>query len=216
MNRFFLLLCFLVSQVSVLMAGEVEKTELSYVVKMGILRIGRAKWHILGKTRIDNKECVHLRIEINTPQLKDKEDIYLETEHFFPYKIFRELSYLGMKENIIEKYDYGNKLLSVEKNGRHIVVFAQQRSIDNVFALVFRLWKNGQRPESGMELQLPKQLFKIIVGPAKSINTRIGKLRAIRVESQPTKVIVFFRESDMLPVLIKGAIPILPYNLTIE
>jgi len=194
----------------------VEKRDLSYVVKIGMVRIGRAKWHVFGKTRLDGIECEHLQVEVRTPQLKDKEDIYLDEKTLYPYKIFRQLTYLGMSEEIIEDYNYADKEVRITKNGKQIAALKQSLPIDNVFAFIYRLWQQGQRPQTGMKLQLPKQLLEIIVGKDRVINTRIGRFSSVMVSSRPKKVIVFFRKEDMLPVLIKGAIPILPYNLTVE
>ena len=190
-------------------------TRLIYAVKLGVLTIGRAEIEDLGLVnKKDLGKVKHLRVRVSTPQFKDEENIYANPDTLYPIKIKRNLVYLGRHEQIVELYDQEEGYVRILKNGKETVL-QQEVPIDNVFLLIFRSQVKGIDGMDEEKVNLPTASYKIKVEDGKKIYTKMGVFDVYLVRTFPSKIKLWFDKDKGIPVRVAGAIPMLPYVLSI-
>ncbi len=208
-----LIILMLLAGVEALYAGA---RRLTYDVKLGPFTIGKAVIEDLGMTE-DNKlgrlKC--FEVLVDTRQYRGTEKIYADPETLYPVRIERDISYFGKKERIIESYDQKKGEIVILKDNKGKMVLNQQPPVDNVFLLIIRTQQMGLKKIDGEKINLPTATYVIKINSGGKIRTKLGVFNTYLVSTTPAKIKLWFDKETGVPVRVAGAIPILPYLLSI-
>ncbi len=196
-----------------LWAGRLPK--LRYDVKLGPIRMGHAEIEDLGEEEHPDLGRVrHLRVKVHTSQFKDLEDIYADPNHFVPLRVDRDLVYLGRHEKIVEYYGQDKGQIRVVKEGDGEKFLHRDPPVQNVFLVILKAFELGVE-SVGERINLPTSSYRLIVRNGRRIKTKQGLFSTYRIATDPRKISIWIDKEKGIPVRISGAVPILPYVLSL-
>ncbi len=190
--------------------------ELVYDVRMGWFPFGDAK--IIDRGEIVDKDDGNLRlieVLVNTPQLKDRELIFLHPESLMPVKVLRDVYFMGRKENIKEFYDQDKGEITII-NGEKTTKLNTDVPVDNVFSFIVRLYVNKSALKEGTIINLPTGSFSLKLKGIGQVKTAVGKFDSIKVSTSPKRLEIWVSKRRSIPIRISGAVPLLPYKLVLK
>ncbi|UCH12890.1 MAG: DUF3108 domain-containing protein, partial [Candidatus Omnitrophota bacterium] len=166
----------------------------TYLYTMGPLRAGSAELTFLGKAAISGSQAYLIRFESRVGTFYDLENIYAETENFYPVYIERKIKKFGIKTNIKERYDRKNYKVEIVKGGffgKKTEVIKKQSPIHNSILLIYycrRLSSSELKPGYEFDVVLPTDEFKVTLTRIEKIKVPAGNFQAYLFESNPERI----------------------------
>ncbi len=189
--------------------------KLRYDVKLGPIRMGHAEIEDLGEEEHPELGRVrHLRVKVHTSQFKDVEDIYADPDRFIPLRVERDLVYLGKHEEIVEYYGQDKGQIRIVKKGDGERFLQKPPPIQNVFLVMLKVFELGVE-SVGRKINLPTCSYRLIVRDGRRIRTKEGLFSTYRVFTDPRKIAIWIDKEKGIPIKISGAVPVLPYVLSL-
>jgi len=158
------------------------------------LRTGTAKLTFVGESSIEGKQTYLIRFESRVGTFYDLENIYAETENFYPAYVERNIRNFGIKTNIKERYDRKNYKVKIIKQGlfgERVKVIKKQSPIHNSILLIYycrRLSSSELKPGYEFDVVLPADEFKVTLARIEKIKVPAGNFQAYLFESSPKKI----------------------------
>lgn len=165
-----------------------------YLYTMGPLRTGTAKLTFVGESSIEGKQTYLIRFESRVGTFYDLENIYAETENFYPVYVERNIKNFGIKTNIKERYDRKNCKVEIVKGGffgKKTKVIKRQSPIHNSILLIYycrRLSSSELKPGYEFDVVLPTDEFKVTFTRIEKIKVPAGNFQAYLFESSPERI----------------------------
>ncbi len=169
-----------------------ERFEYLYI--LGPLRTGTAKLTFVGESSIEGKQTYLIRFESRVGTFYDLENIYAETENFYPVYVERNIRNFGIKTNIKERYDQKNCKVEIIKKGffgKKTKVIKKQSPIHNSILLIYycrRLSSSELKPGYEFDVVLPVDEFKVTLTGIEKIKVPAGDFQAYLFESSPERI----------------------------
>ncbi len=185
----------------------------AYDVKMGFVTIGRAELEDKGLVKKDGVEYRHLSVYVNTKQFKDREDIFAN-EKGLPVIVERDLVLFGKKEKIVEYYNQKKGTVTIVKNGQ-LMELSPGPGVENVFLFIMKNRNKDIRKLNGSKIKLPVGDYELLVRDGNRVSTKAGVFSTWLVLTRPSKIKLWFDKKTGIPVRVAGAIPVLPYVLSL-
>lgn len=194
--------------VNVFVRGErIELGIYSYGVK-----VGSGSLEYAGESIIDNQKFQRVIFNASSFSINDTEDI-LGTEDFaFPVEVKREVSRLGKKEIIREKYSADRKTVrifkTIGKKTEQPKVISNEEGLNNILLFIYRLRNDGDlRIGKTYKVVLPTASLDLEVKKKAVIKVPLGKIEVYCVESNPSKYRIWLTcDEKRLPVKIQGVV----------
>ncbi len=190
-----------------------EENRLVYDVKMGFMTIGRAELQDKGLVKKDGVEYRHLSVYVNTKQFKDREDIFAN-EMGLPIIVERDLILFGKRERIIEYYNQSKGVVTIVKNGK-LMELSPGPGVENVFLFIMKNRNGNIGRLNGTRINLPVGDYELLVRDGGRVRTKAGVFDSWLVLTRPSKIKLWFDKKTGIPVRVAGAIPVLPYVLSL-
>lgn len=169
-----------------------EKFDFFY--NIGPLRTGDAELTFVGQSNIDGKEAYLVKFESGVGTFYDLENIYAETETFYPIYVERNIKNFGLETSIKEKYDQKDYKIEIIKKGlfgENRQVIKKENHIQNALLLIYYCRKLSPAAlKIGYEFNivLPVDEFKITLTRIEKIKVPAGIFKAYVFESSPRRI----------------------------
>ncbi len=182
---------------------------ITYDVRLGKLRMGRAVFRNVGKSEVNGRSVNLITFETKVTGFHDLETIYSDPVNFLPLKIERRINNWSMQEKITEDYDQQNFILTITKiKGKNKEQFEIKKNsaIHNAILLPFYV-RRIPKLDIGWTLmvQLPTQKFMIRLVSVEPVVVPSGQFNCYHFESSPKKFEIWISaDNRRIPVKIKG------------
>jgi len=186
----------------------------------GVMPLGRCEYNNLGEVNIAGQKLPSVTFRTRAMGLNDMEKVYIDKKTHLPLKVERDVSLWFGHESLVERYDQGNFILTIDKfKNKKMVkrfVFKMDVPIQNAILLPFYL-RQIDNPEIGWEIKvrLPDE-FLIRLKSIEEVSVPAGKFMAYHFTSAPSKFEIWISKDDLrLPIKIKG-LGFLGYTLVMK
>lgn len=184
--------------------------KISYDVKLGKVRLGKAKFCYLMNTELNGVSVGLMTFETVLAKFKDLEKIYSDIETFLPLKVERGINVWSKKEDIIEEYNQKEYTLTITKlrgKRKEEVVIKKDGPIHNAILLPYHV---RRIPELGLGwiflAKLPTQEFEIKLISVEDVKVPAGTFKSYRFESTPKRFEIWISADERrIPLKIKGS-----------
>lgn len=173
-----------------------------FFYSMGPLRTGSAELTFVGEAAIEGKKAFLIRFKSRVGTFYDLENIYAETENFYPIYVERNIKNLGFSTNIKEKYDQKNYKVEIIKQGilgKRTTVIEKEKPIYNAILLIYycrRLSPLELKPGYEFDIVLPVDEFKVTLTRIEKIKVPAGTFDAYLFESSPKKIRLWIAKDE--------------------
>ena len=179
-----------------------------YDVLLGKLRLGKATYHHLEKTTLNNKPVNLISFLTELVKFRDRETIYCDPETFLPIVINRKISRLVKQEHITEEYDQEKFILTITKKrfGTTKEIITKEKPMHNSILLPYCV-RNQEDLDIGWSFtaSLPQGDFEIILKSIENITVPAGDFKVYYFESDPSKIKIWMSaDEERVPVRIEG------------
>ncbi len=165
-----------------------------YSYSMGPLKAGSAELTFVGEATIEGKRAFLVRFESRVGTFYDMEDIYAETENFYPIYVERDIKNFGVGTNIKEAYDQLNYKVKITKQGligKKTRIIKKKAPIHNAILLMYycrSLPLSELKPGYEFDVVLPLDEFKVTLAKIEKIKVPAGTFDAFFFKSSPKKM----------------------------
>lgn len=189
---------------------EFIREDITYVVKLGKINLGRAKFSHIENIRINNRLVKVIKFETRLPRFTDTELIYSDAQTMLPVEIKRSIVQWFVKEEITEEYNQTDYTLRITKKARgkqESLVIKKDAPIHNAILLPHYV-RNIPRLEIGgiLRANLPNRQYDIKLAAVQQIKVPAGVFKAYYFKSIPKQIEIWLSADQLrIPVKIQGA-----------
>ncbi|MBI4846458.1 MAG: DUF3108 domain-containing protein [Candidatus Omnitrophica bacterium] len=182
--------------------------KITYDVILGKVRLGKAVYHHLKKTQLNEDTVNLISFETRVAQFHDQETIYCDVKTFLPLMVERKVSQILKPEKIQEVYDQKNFVLTITKKRftTEEIIIKKDAPIHNSILLPFFVRNNfALNIGWSFEANLPQQKYKIMLKSIETVDVPAGKFEAYYFESEPNRIKIWIStDTNRVPLKLEG------------
>lgn len=186
--------------------------KITYDIRLGRLRLGRARYNHLPAVELNGRPASHMTFETKLARFSDLEKIYSDPDTLLPIKIERDVYVWPVSEKITEEYDQKNFTLVIRKykyksGEEKQLVIKKDGPIHNAIMLPFYLRQIDTLGAGwSMTANLPYQQFEIRLVAVEEVIVPAGSFKAYHFKSAPERFEIWVSADERkIPVKIKGS-----------
>ncbi len=173
------------------------------------VRAGGATLTFEGLTDLNGQQVYLLTFEATAMNFLDKERIYVDTQHFYPIRVTRDLNIWGSQEQIVEDYDQQDFSVRIVKRVKgqddpEETVIQKDGKIDNIYCFIYR-FRVQEDVQIGQSLQMNLPTKDVMMNLVRQTRIKaLGQtLDAYYLDTVPSEYSVWLDMSaDRLPLRI--------------
>ncbi|MBU1090729.1 MAG: DUF3108 domain-containing protein [Candidatus Omnitrophica bacterium] len=184
----------------------------SYKVKFNGIYVGDINWEYLGRANAGDKltDVLSLSSDIKILKLfsiKSKDKLFIDSKTYLPFRIEREVNFLGKHESIIEEYNQEEgyvKISNIGPKGRKEKIIRLEAPIHNAIAL-FYFHPKEKELDLGVTsyFTLPTQEISIKVSTLEMLDTATGEYEVYLLKGKPRNFKLWLEKEKRVPLRIE-------------
>lgn len=185
--------------------------KIHYDIRKFGLKVGWAQLVFGGERHLHGRPVYLIVFRAKALNFFDEEKIYVDTQHFRPVLVERNLNLWGKRERIMEHYDQDKGLVRIVK--RHGRKTSEQTlhtkgPVENIYGFIYRYRLRGNFVKNDtMNIHLPTQDVKMEVTGTDTIKAGRRKYDAYEIQSNPAQYRLWFSQTpERIPLRIDGAV----------